>query len=574
MPTQPEQGTPHPRHGARWILLIVILAALAGIAIWHQTTTTKKEAPWRASVPAGRRNAEISRNGWSVKLRGGVGPRARLTIESDNNPESSAQRALAALTSSRGISAGTPVHVTLKGGRLKSRGALLTRSLSEPLPSGATAQLAYYDARRNVWRPVPTVVSANRSKLSAHVHHFSIWDDIVYDAGWLLDTRVGAPNCEQPTPSWIETVTYLNDENAPIRWCAGHDPHNPAVLVVKMAMNRSYGVAVRPATSPDWIYTSIFGKGPEDLLANLFARAYGLPDDLRNGFGGELPLLGGEEADFGFTEAQVKAYSGSPLIAASPDVMDALAGSTYSAIVDLAGLKDDPNGKKAAAVVALIAVAQCEGSILQPLSEHRWSTAAKGALNCLTDHYEQIVTGAATILVGALPRLDPKATGKLVGKVAGKLWIVFAADGLYKLGTWWADRHLNSAAFELHAFPTIIHKPPPTVSPPKATPAPVTPPPTLGLTPGAQFTSKCVVAWPTAPTHTSQGIVMTMSCSAVPENQYLFTQVTYDNPAFTITPSTGQVLVTGHVVDAARSDYGYSELLVQAENITKGMRGH
>jgi hypothetical protein len=61
-----------------------------------------------------------------------------------------------------------------------------------------------------------------------------------------------------------------------------------------------------------------------------------------------------------------------------------------------------------------------------------------------------------------------------------------------------------------------------------------------------------------------------MSCASVPESRYLFTSVNYANPHFTITPSTGAVEVRGKVVDVARSDYGYSELIVVADSIESG----
>jgi hypothetical protein len=44
--------------------------------------------------------------------------------------------------------------------------------------------------------------------------------------------------------------------------------------------------------------------------------------------------------------------------------------------------------------------------------------------------------------------------------------------------------------------------------------------------------------------------------------------VVYDDPSFRITPSTGQVLVWGHVADVAGSGHGYSELVVVADAVT------
>jgi hypothetical protein len=462
------------------------------------------------------------------------------------------------------------VHVSLRRGRLDSRGALLRRGLPSAVPRGATAALAFYDVKHDAWRAVPTQLSKDRRVLTAHVKHFSVWDDIVYGVSWLLDTRVDAPQCQMPTPAWVESTTFVDDKNAPLRWCAGHDPHDASVLVVKVAVNRSYGVAVSPATKPKWIYSDLFGDGPEDFIANVFARAYQVPDKVRGTFGGELPLMGGQQADFGFTEAQVRGHPEHALVHVSPDVKNAVAGFTYSALVDGGGLGDGALGKQIAAIVTFVAVAQCEGEIGKPLLEHHWARAAKGALTCLTAHSKEIGLAAASALAKALPKENPKSIGKLAGKIGGKLWQVWAASAIFRLGTWFADRHLIDAAFDMHVFPTIMHRPHTPKPAPPQTPTVAAPAPeTSDLAPGSAFESQCVVAWPTAPTHTSQGIQMTMSCSGVPETKYLFTQVTYSNADFTITPSTGPVTVSGHVVDVARSEYGYSVLIVEADNIAK-----
>jgi hypothetical protein len=93
--------------------------------------------------------------------------------------------------------------------------------------------LAYFDPRLRTWVAVPTTLSGDRQTLSATVHHFSVWDTIDYGVGWLLDTRVSAPKCDGPVPSWIshdKGVVYVDDENTPLRWCVGHDPKNPATL--------------------------------------------------------------------------------------------------------------------------------------------------------------------------------------------------------------------------------------------------------------------------------------------------------------------------------------------------------
>jgi hypothetical protein len=122
---------------------------------------------------------------------------------------------------------------------------------------------------------------------------------------------------------------------------------------------------------------------------------------------------------------------------------------------------------------------------------------------------------------------------------------------------------------------------PPATSPPPTTPSTTTAPaPPTTTTPstttstggqplaiGSSFASECVVAWPTAPVVTSNSIQMTMSCDAVPENEYLFTDVVYGDPNLHVTPNNSRAYVVGKIVDVATSGYGYKELVVQASSV-------
>lgn len=60
---------------------------------------------------------------------------------------------------------------------------------------------------------------------------------------------------------------------------------------------------------------------------------------------------------------------------------------------------------------------------------------------------------------------------------------------------------------------------------------------------------------------------MAMSCSHVPHRRFLLTHVSYGDPDLRITPSTGRVHVHGRVVDVARSEYGFNELVVRADEV-------
>jgi hypothetical protein len=111
---------------------------------------------------------------------------------------------------------------------------------------------------------------------------------------------------------------------------------------------------------------------------------------------------------------------------------------------------------------------------------------------------------------------------------------------------------------------------PTTATQPTTTAPTTTAQPTGDYSIGAPFDDECVVDWPTAPLVTSNSIQMTMGCVHVPENEFQFTQVIYDDPNLNVTPDTGRMHVVGKVVDIAKSDYGYTELVVEASSIHFG----
>jgi hypothetical protein len=131
---------------------------------------------------------------------------------------------------------------------------------------------------------------------------------------------------------------------------------------------------------------------------------------------------------------------------------------------------------------------------------------------------------------------------------------------------------LGSGTIVIAAAPQVVPTTTTTTSTTSTTSPPATTNPTVPTAPsfatGSHFNDDCVIAWPTAPTYTNNSIEMTMSCDHVPEGQYLFTDVTYDDPSLQPTPDSGTMHVVGQVLGVARSDYGYSELEVQASDVT------
>lgn len=113
---------------------------------------------------------------------------------------------------------------------------------------------------------------------------------------------------------------------------------------------------------------------------------------------------------------------------------------------------------------------------------------------------------------------------------------------------------------------------PTTATPTTITPVPSQPPatvsPSSGFGVGASFSQSCRVAWPTNPVRDATGIRMQMSCPGVPA-AFFVVQVRYDDPTFEVTPSSGPMLVTGHVVDITEADGGVQVLVVQADVIDR-----
>jgi GDSL-like Lipase/Acylhydrolase family len=117
----------------------------------------------------------------------------------------------------------------------------------------------------------------------------------------------------------------------------------------------------------------------------------------------------------------------------------------------------------------------------------------------------------------------------------------------------------------------VPEAPPAPAPEPAPEPSPNVPPPIRDqsgshLEIGDVFSDECSVAWPTAPSYTSTTIQMTMHCAHQPA-QFLFTSVVYGDPNLKVTPSTGKMLVTGHIIDYSTSGYGFKQLVVQADQI-------
>jgi hypothetical protein len=292
--------------------------------------------------------------------------------------------------------------------------------------------------------------------VSAHVSHFSLWDSIEYGAGWLLDKRVSPPRCRDPRPDWVSDVTFLDDKNAPLRWCAGHDADHAEELQVKLAVNRSYAVGAQALAVPAVTRASVFGGGPSELLNGLAGRAVDAAlAPFARSFGAKIPVMGGQEIAFSFTRDQVEQRQGGALIHVSPDAPDAAAGLVFWAIQN-AGERG-MLGSAGAYLTAYAAIGQCEAGVLRPFERGDWAEGLSGLVGCLTSNRDTTTKLVSRALVKQFPDKDPRELGQLAAKLGSGLRYVAIAGAGFKVATWFTDRRLPAAAFEAHAFvvPTL-----------------------------------------------------------------------------------------------------------------------
>lgn len=163
----------------------------------------------------------------------------------------------------------------------------LTRTYPVAVPDEAHASFGYFDEELDMWLPVTSTLSEDRTILTATVEHLSTWTDfisgttqtmgamsdtwnqttgaVLHSGGELLrtgtqlladgsyyvvaqisDSYAPRPECTGSVPVWADPeITMLDDAVAnPLRWCVGSDPDDSDVLMVKISNNRGYPVTV------------------------------------------------------------------------------------------------------------------------------------------------------------------------------------------------------------------------------------------------------------------------------------------------------------------------------------------
>jgi lysophospholipase L1-like esterase len=157
--------------------------------------------------------------------------------------------------------------------------------------------------------------------------------------------------------------------------------------------------------------------------------------------------------------------------------------------------------------------------------------------------------------------------------------LVFLRDGTLRPQRGFHPNDLGYLA-SAEAVAGVVDQQVGTAAPPDATsPATVaaiptvpTPPPTIRsdeqhFDVGDPFTGTCTVAWPSAPARGVSSVTIRTTCPGVPA-QFLFVDITIDDPDLAVTPSHPTVAVEGVVADISRSEFGFTVLVVYASSAT------
>jgi hypothetical protein len=351
-------------------------------------------------------------------------------------PEARRQQALEQIRGLADVDPSGVARVKLIGGHLGADGAVLIRRLTEAVPEGDTARLMYFDMNTGVWRTVPSTLSDDRRTVRAQVHHFSDWAAaILRDAADLLGSRADAPNCgKTPRPSWVDAVTFLDDQNAPLRVCGAGDPDHTGRVRVKVAVNRGYGLSMHTAIDPSHISVDL-GEGPIDLLADGAIRMPTFYNLISKRDHETVPVLARQTATYSFTEAQVRASVELPLVQAELTAPEAAAGTIFGLIIGEVthGTGDSRIARVGAYLGAYMIVAQCVGDIAKPFSEGRWTHAITGARKCFSDTANTVTTLTARSLAEAFPHESESKLAGISAKVGNALRTLVSISGGFGL---------------------------------------------------------------------------------------------------------------------------------------------
>lgn len=334
--------------------------------------------------------------------------------------------------------------LSMAEGSFPATGAVVTFSVPEPLPAEQTGMIAHWDDEDAVWEPVPTELSADRKTLSARVEHFSVWGWIVDTAeavgqglqtgseyayngiGRVMGEKTDPPKCDGGIPAWADPVFSKDNMNAPVLWCAGTDPKNPDILVVKLALNRGTAASITTAIKPAWAYSDLW----EDMTPKTWLQMAAQTNAATNQLGDTYLVQPLGEYHFGFHRAELMdfwyGHQTDPLIQVDSTLTYTLAGLMYQAV----------EGKAAgnmAGVFIMSSLLECGGGIVGAAQERSVGDAFGALASCLDERKDAIAVATARGL-NLSPGADwdkAVAAGKNIGRiirVAG-IWYTAAKVG-------------------------------------------------------------------------------------------------------------------------------------------------
>lgn len=362
---------------------------------------------------------------------------------------------------------GAPIHLS-SSKRLPPSGVTLTKTYPVAVPDGALAAFMWWNPALRSWEAVPSTLSSDRTTLTAHVTHFSVWSDFVtgtqsamngfvdgaktagtvvvaigkalrgsvdqvqrtvndafekggnalyYVAGEILTARADAPKCTTDKPSWVLNTTYIADSSSnPLRFCVGSDPKNPELVDIQVVNNRGYAFIAKPQVAPTWSYRSSDDTSVMKALdeaTHLDSTIATSVAELTN----EGTILGSQQmSSWGFSREQADAVPvGSTLVRIEEPSVATFAASALTQLLLKYGF-----GTVESKVSALVAFASCGADVTKAKDI---GSAMKALLSCIDANDVNI----AKLTGEVLSNLGVKSAGSLAGKIVGRLSVWGAA---------------------------------------------------------------------------------------------------------------------------------------------------
>lgn len=144
------------------------------------------------------------------------------------------------------------------------RPVTVTLKLEEPVPGNEDVSVLRRDDQTGPGVLLDAELDPSRTEVSFRTDHFS-WFDTVSGSvaevlGDIFSTRGATPSCQGGPPRWVSDVSFIDQQaDPPVRVCAGSDPNDPDVVVVKYVNNRASGIMLTVDRKWKWVWTGAPG---------------------------------------------------------------------------------------------------------------------------------------------------------------------------------------------------------------------------------------------------------------------------------------------------------------------------